>query len=227
MAQYIGRFTSDIRGKCGGLVFTRNKQGTAFRSLARPTGGNTPARRQQGARLHLATAYWRGFHANRILAWNTLAGQQPVTNNIGQTTARSGFQLFVSAQITASLLGTTAPFDPPHWPPVIPIATSITGNIASHICTISIVNSQGTLPSGYVSISKKLNGFTIGLARIGRLKYMAGASASATIVISAPYLAHFGLPLIAGAYYVRYTPCDPASYIPGPAITVETFISGI
>jgi len=120
--RYIGILSSDARGKLGGVVFTRGRNGTNMKAHA--VGINPRSQNQQLQRSRLAQAIvaWKLLTPTEQASWIALAIQYTWTNSLAQVYSPTGMQLFTQAWIGSNNAGTsfsnTAPLTPPIINPV-------------------------------------------------------------------------------------------------------------
>jgi hypothetical protein len=150
--RYIGTISSDARGKLGGLVFTRARNGTNVLAKRVPLNPSTPQQQQQRLTVAAATASWRNLTGTEQASWVNLALQYTFTNSLAQSYSPTGFQLFCQAWIGSNNAGTSFSTTAPLTPPVITVATSIELAIVAGALVASFY-SVSTPFSGYLSFS--------------------------------------------------------------------------
>jgi hypothetical protein len=95
MAKYTGLLTSDMRGKIGGIAWSKNKSGNFARRTNVPS--DPKSSRQMHGRLSMAfvAQNWRGISRADMTTWNHLATLYPRVDKLGKTFYLSGFSLFM------------------------------------------------------------------------------------------------------------------------------------
>ena len=94
MAKYIGLLSSDMRGKTGGLVFSRGRSGTVLRKKAGQVQPATSLQLYQRGLFAQASQAWQQLAPNQIALWNKQAALLERTNSLGEVSTLSGFQLW-------------------------------------------------------------------------------------------------------------------------------------
>lgn len=85
---------ADIRGKIGGTVFQRNKNGAFARTLHKPINSNTVYDQYWKANVSFYSKLWRQLTDEDRSSWAVAAIQFPQTNRVGDTVFLSGYQLY-------------------------------------------------------------------------------------------------------------------------------------
>lgn len=139
MAKYIGTLTSDARGKVGGIVLTRARNGTNLKAHAVPR--NTATQRQNDQQTTMAASLfaWRQLTDTEQVSWGAIATVQTWRNSLAQTFVPTGLQLWTQAFSNASYLGTVPPNTAAGSPSSVePItAVTITGDTSGYILEVA------------------------------------------------------------------------------------------
>lgn len=112
----FGAGISEMRGKEGGVIYSRNAYGSYIKSKVSPVNPQTNKQQvQRGLMGNLAKA-WATLSAPNRAAWENLGAQTTRVNRFGDTTNYTGFSLFMRLNRNLSICGeaaiTTAPVAP-------------------------------------------------------------------------------------------------------------------
>jgi len=91
----FGAIVTDGRGKLGGHVLTKNRQGAAMRTKSSPVQRRTNSQQASKNRFTTLTQAWRVLTEAQRLAWNSAAPDYIQTNIFGDTYAPTGKNLFM------------------------------------------------------------------------------------------------------------------------------------
>lgn len=126
MAKFIpGPTVSEVRGKVGGVVYTRNRYGAIMRTFVKPTVSTTEYATNAKARLSAATQAWQGLSASEKLSWGEYAAGNPVMGALGEQQILTGHVAYVGIRTRMALAGVALLTDPPVGTPPMPL-TSLT-----------------------------------------------------------------------------------------------------
>lgn len=100
-----GALVAEIRGKEGGMVFSRNKGGAYVKVKVTPTNPQTIYQQNQRGQLGAISQAWRALTQAQRDAWGVFAAGAPVTNIFGDQTFLSGFGAFCKTNRNLRLLG--------------------------------------------------------------------------------------------------------------------------
>ena len=103
-----GSIVSDIRGKVGSEIYSRNRGGAYVKAYAAPVQPDTPLQTGQRARITAAVNAWQGLSDHERMLWNNLANDPATQDVIELKGKRSGYNLFVARRINLALIGATA-----------------------------------------------------------------------------------------------------------------------
>ena len=110
---------TDARGKLGGHVFTKARNGATVRTKVTPTNPRTIAQSLARSIFGTVSAAWRGLNEAERSAWNAAVGDFSRTNIFGDNYNPSGKNLFV--QLNCNLLNVGMPvIDTPPSPSGLP-----------------------------------------------------------------------------------------------------------
>lgn len=124
---FSGIGVTDIRGKVGGNVFSKNKGGAFIRNRVVGTNPGTSAQISHRAKVSLLSSQWRSLTDGQRTSWIGAAasGDWDRTDSLGNTYQMTGQQLFVSLNVWFLEFGSTR--DTPPTPLTIP--TAVAGGI--------------------------------------------------------------------------------------------------
>lgn len=110
----------DGRGKLGGHVLTKNRQGAAARTKVTPINRRTTSQQNQRSAFTSDSQAWRGLTPSQRDAWNNAAPDFVKTNIFGDTYAPTGKNLHMLINENLRLVGVAVVTSPP-------VATAPTG----------------------------------------------------------------------------------------------------
>lgn len=105
--------SEDVRGKVGGIVFSRSKQGPTVRLRVNPSQPQTADQMLVRGYLATASAAWASLTTQQRDSWDTYAGLHPVSNVFGETTYLSGHQYYCRCACILLALGKSVPTTAP------------------------------------------------------------------------------------------------------------------
>jgi hypothetical protein len=96
---------SNMTGRIGGVVASRNTYGGYFRRLVRPVNRNTTGQQAQRAAFAAVSQLWRSQSKASQNAWILAAPQHQVPNSIGGTLTLTGQALFMRMNTLRQRIG--------------------------------------------------------------------------------------------------------------------------
>jgi hypothetical protein len=115
----LSALASDIKGKAGGSVFSKNSGGTYFRN--NPSGGGRKTEnwaKSKAALSHISTL-WRNLTQSERDAWNASNTNFPTVNAFGEPRTPSGYEVFM--KLNTTLVNLNLPFQElPPSPRILP-----------------------------------------------------------------------------------------------------------
>lgn len=158
MAKYIGLLTSDVRGKLGGVTFSRARGATTLSAKALQSGSRSQAQRDNSQGFVAALPAWRALTAANRLTWTNLAATLTWTNSLGTTWTPTGLQLWTQCYVNASYFGYTppsiAPLSAPLPPPIVGCALVVSPPSARLEPSWALGVSAGPF---YAAVSRPIN----------------------------------------------------------------------
>ena len=133
-----GVAVSQMSGRVGGTIFSRNRGGAYMRNGSIPSTVTTPAAESIKAITASMSQAWAGLGQATREQWVEWATQNPVINRLGQSRTLSGHQAFV--QLNARLLygGFSAqPAPPVGFAPAPFVPGAVTLTVATTTATIA------------------------------------------------------------------------------------------
>lgn len=218
---------ADARGKIGGAVASRNRNGNYFRAKTSPVNPNTI---YQSAAKATFTAYsqgWRGLTAAQQNSWNAAVIDFQKSNVFGDKVSLTGAQLYNRLNINIDLLAGTPITVPPAPGSVTAIDSIAVDPDVSDATIVNTISPASPATQNYevwatppVSAGKRF--IKNQLRFIGLINNAAGT----TNDITAIYEARFGTSWkVAGkVFYVGYKPVVTLSGIDGQMLTVRALV---
>lgn len=214
--RYIGTISSDARGKLGGMVATRARNGTNFKAHAAPVNPRSVYQQFQRSLIANGISAWKALTQLQQGTWSVLAAQYAYTNSLAQVYAPTGMQLWVQAYVNHSLAGTLLPTTAPASPPVF--YSSDGCNLVNTAGTLTILLGYvfGVYP-GYASYSLSAVLSTgVTYTKQQRRRPMGSWAGTGPVDITSSWAGAYGpLPPVGSNISVRITSIDYASSISG------------
>lgn len=133
-----GVAVSQVSGRVGGTIFSRNRGGAYLRNGSIPVTVTTPYAQLIKGATAAASQAWAGEAADTREQWKEWATQNPVINRLGQSRTLSGHQAYV--QLNARLLyaGFSAITSPPVGAAPAPFVPAVvTAEAGPSVCTVA------------------------------------------------------------------------------------------
>ena len=101
----LSALATDIKGKAGGSVFSRNSGGLYFRN--NPSGGGRKSPKWDAARARFSSlaSSWKNLSNSQKLTWNSAVDNFNTTNAFGENRVPSGYELFMRLNAPLKNLG--------------------------------------------------------------------------------------------------------------------------
>lgn len=132
----FGAGVSEMRGKEGGVIYSRNRYGAYMKTKISPTNPQTSPQQTQRALMGNLAQLWKTLASGEKAAWENLGAQTSRVNRFGDQTDYAGFGIFMRLNRNLSIIGesalTVAPVPPtfPELSLVSVVATVSTTTIA-------------------------------------------------------------------------------------------------
>ena len=214
--RYIGTLSSDARGKLGGVVFTRGRNGTNMKAHAVPVNPRTPAQQGQRSAIAAAVNAWKALTSSNQTTWNALAPLYTYLNSLAQPYAPTGLQLWTQAYSNATWFGTAPPSNAPSAKPVF-----------SSIDDAEVTNSGSSLVISAYALSLPYAGGwrvsssfvlppTVNYVKGIRRAPLGGSTSAYSVDVTHLWNLLYGaLPPVGSNLAVRFNSFDPSSFISG------------
>jgi hypothetical protein len=222
VAKYIGTLTSDARGKLGGVVLTKARNGTNLKAHSVPVNARSLYQQANRSTIAQSNSAWRALTSANQTTWKLLAAQYVYTNSLGQPYIPSAQQLYAQAHYGATQCGgvvpAAAPISPPAVPPVTGVLLIVGGGFLQYTLTTGGVAYNGAF---YIAASNPVPN-SINYTTTIRRRPMGGKLTGNFLFCQDAYLAAWGaLPPTNSFVATRIVPCDPTYFISGtPLVTV-------
>lgn len=101
----FGMMMTDARGKLGGQVFTKARNGSTVRTKVTPSNPRSAAQQKARGLLASLSRQWSNLTEAQRLAWNNAVGSYPKTNIFGDNYLTTGKSLFIGVNTNISNVG--------------------------------------------------------------------------------------------------------------------------
>ena len=221
-----GMMVTDGRGKLGGHVLTKNRQGAAVRTKSSPVQRRSNSQQLMKSRFTYLSQLWRNLTQTQNAAWNAAAPDYIQTNIFGDQYAPTGKNLFMLLNQNILLGGGTVIYDPvlPVGPAALTTFTIATNSTIAQSLTFgpSPVPADNAL---IIEATRPLSSgkFTAGTA----FRKIAVIAAAATTPFNAfaSYVAVFGTPITDKQIFYRATPVNITTGIKGIPLQAHSLTS--
>jgi hypothetical protein len=149
MAKVIfGPGISDLRGRCGSVVYYRNRQGPVMRTWKAPVQPNSPQQQMMQAwQKTTGEAWWATLTQPQRDGWAARAKSVFRVNTIGQRHTITPCSLFIRRNMLATIAGGSPILDAPD--DINPVGPGLCTLAASSSTQIITLTPTVSLPSGY------------------------------------------------------------------------------
>ena len=215
---FSGAGITEIRGKAGGSVFSRNASGAFWRNRVNPVNPQTSRQLAVRSGFTSISTQWRDLTNAERQAWSDFAPTMPFQDALGQSKIYTGNQLFM--KLNQSLTQAS---------PATPLLTSPPSPVTSPVLAVSLLEfgvdgtdltavftiSPATVPAGFVMRVFASPGLSAGIMRpqasLFRLVSTSPTIATGVANIAPDYEALYGLPSEGSKVYVRVVLVSSAS----------------
>jgi hypothetical protein len=220
MAKYIGLLTSDARGKLGGVVLTRGRNGTNLKAKGIPINSQTVPQQQSRYRLAASANSWRALTAANRTTWAVLATQYLWLNVLAQSYSPTGQQLYAQAYMNARVFGEYPPATAPGTKPTVGVITSVQLVSSTGFMEWLASGSGGSYFGAWIIYASAPIAPTINYANSVPRRMIYYTATSNTINTSTQYPAIYGsIPPVFSNFAFKAVPLDYASFISGTPLT--------
>lgn len=119
----FGAGISEMRGKEGGVVYSRNAFGSYIKTKVSPVNPQTALQQAQRSLMGNLAQAWVSLSSGQKAAWDNLGSQVTRINRFGDSTTYTGFSLFMRLNRNLSVIGQSAITTAPTLP-TIPVLTA-------------------------------------------------------------------------------------------------------
>lgn len=132
----FGAGVSEMRGKEGGVIYSRNAYGSYIKTKVSPVNPQSTFQQNNRSSMGNLAQSWNALTAGQKSAWNTLGDQVTRTNRFGDQTTYTGFNLYMRLNRNLAVIGQSAISTAP-TPPELPVLTAgtLTATVAGTVLT--------------------------------------------------------------------------------------------
>lgn len=199
-----GALLVDGRGKVGGHVLTKNRQGAAMRTKVTPANPQTNAQVNQRNSLSAFSQAWRDLTAAQRLAWESAAQDVNRQNIFGDSYNPTGKNLYTLTNINLALAGQGAIDDPPAPEAAANLTALAFASNTNAAQTISFAPTP--VPADNTLIVEGTRPLSAGVTVPGKqFRKFTSAAAAATSPLNsfAAYQTKFGTPVTGKKIFIR------------------------
>lgn len=197
----FGAGISEMRGKEGGVIYSRNAAGAYIKAKVSPVNPQTSFQNTQRSLMGNLSQAWAGLTGSQKDAWDNLGAQVTRINRFGDSMTYTGFSLFVRLNRNANLCGTALITAAPSIdsPPVLELGTV---TIAKTGPVFTVAFTPDPVPAGYKLAFYATNNIITGrrfVKNFYRLVLVYPAATASGADFETDWHARFNNPLIEGA----------------------------
>jgi len=224
MAKYIGLMTTDMRGKVGGQVASKNRNGTYFRAKVAPVQPRTTYQLAVRQTFTSASQAWRGLSSAIVASWNSIAASYLRSNSLGIKSNLTGAQLFNKLSINLTNINPSAGFTAASPSNPVAVAPCAIESCSATPTTFVVVGQQAAVPAATSLFVYATKGVSAGKSFFGPKQYRLITVLAAAVPLTAEsiftaYNARFGAPVNGQKIGVKFVPVNTASGWEGQAST--------
>ena len=196
----FGAGVSEMRGKEGGVIYSRNAYGSYMKAKVSPVNPQSSAQMAQRSLMGTAAQDWSGLSAADKASWNNLGEQVTRVNVFGDTTYYTGFSLYMKLNRNIVLAGGTAIDEAPTIDvPDTPVITNLVCARGTPVITLAFTP---TVPAGTAMFFYATNNILTGRSYVKnfyRLVSVVAAAQTSPQEMYTAWLAYFGNLLVQDA----------------------------
>ena len=226
----FGAGVSEIRGKEGGVIYSRNAYGAYMKTKVTPVNPQTQHQLDQRTLMGNLSQAWAGLATADKASWENLGAQVTRVNRFGDTTYYTGFGIFMKLNRMVVLAGGTANDTAPavDSPPILEI-TNLTAD--SGVPSATMVYTPTPVPTGYAILVYATNNILTGRSFVKNFYRFIMLEAAAETSPAAYYGAwntYFSNLLVEGAtIFVRARIVHVASGFSGVPVTASVVVTNV
>ena len=147
----FGAGVSEMRGKEGGVIYSRNAYGSYIKAKVSPVNPQSIRQQEERSLMGTLSQLWSTLSSAKVDSWDNLGAQVTRVNRFGDSTNYTGFSLFMRLNRNLNMCGLSAITDAP-VPPTLP--EFVLGALQVNATTPAIsIAFTPTIPSGmYLAI---------------------------------------------------------------------------
>lgn len=223
---------TNLSGKAGGSVFSRNRGGNYVKNFVVPVNSSTSAQEQVRADFAYFSAKWRLLTEAQRESWRQAKIDFPRTNVFGDTITLSGFNLYISLNQNLRTIGGTeisnAPA-PAGVTPVDSISNLVFTGGATPVAGFKI-NFQALVGTTSSFVVESTVGTSTGKKNLSNLfkiieTQVQGATTPATVNCLGSYTAKFGTPQVGSKVGIRVKAINQTTGEAGAYISAQTIVN--
>lgn len=230
----FGAFITDVRGKVGGTIFSKNKSGAYAKNRVVPSNPRTGAQQSVRGFFGSLSTQWRNLTQNQREAWSELAGTLSFQNKVGDAVKISGIALFQKLNGNLNTLGVPALTTPVALEGVTAIAiedftmesdgSAVTTAMQVVAVSDPIANTQFAV-FATKGLSPGISNFNNQLRLIGTFPSIADINLPDSIATD--YLDKYGLPLIGNRVGIQILPVNSITGESGVPVQFDTLVTAV
>lgn len=225
---------TEMRGKAGGNIFTRNANGSYMKKNTKPTNPDTALQQASRAIFSQVAQAWRELTDEQRQAWIEAAPNFPYTNRAGDTAYYTGQQFFMKLNSSRLQLN---PTDPILTTPPSPVSLdaiyaledlNMTYDESSSVLVMATtINNLSGLPAGQSAMVYVTGVVSPGVMRPKKFIRLGAITptVSGEVNFGALYEARLGVPADGGKIFVKMETVDDASGITIPGTMYATSVT--
>jgi len=216
MKAKFGAIVVDGRGKLGGHVMTKNRQGAAMRTKVTPI--NRRSNTQQNARSSFTNLSqdWRDLSQAQRDSWNSAAGDFKKTNIFGDSYSPTGKNLYAIVNSNLLAVGSATVTTPPTATSPVAITSFAVGTNTAIAQTVTFAPSPVGANNAWILEATRPLSAGVGAAGAQYRKIAVIDAAETTPYDSfSDYTVVFGTPVAGKKIFFRVTPIQKVSGVKG------------
>lgn len=191
----FGAFLTDMRGKVGGTIFSRNKGGAYTKNKVTPLNPQTHGQQVQRQRLSAFAQAWRELTDAQRTGWNEGAGDFPLVNVFGDTYTLAGNMLYNQLNLNLAKIGAPAISEIP-----VPEGVGEVSLDSALVTALTLdVQMSKSIPVGQSGVFRTSTGFSAGISnfknKLRQQEVVTSVFTDAGSILSA-YEDKFGTPVV-------------------------------
>jgi len=221
-----GALVTDGRGKIGGHVMTKNRQGAAMRTKVTPINRRSNTQQNTRSTFTGLSQAWRALTASQRSAWNSAAPDYKKSNIFGDSYAPTGKNLYMLINANILLGGGTEVSDVPASTPPNALTSFSVASLTSAAFTLAFGASP--LAADNAVIIECTRPLSAGVDSAGaayrKVTTLAPAATTPANIFTA-YSNVFGAPVADKKVFVRATPVDNTTGVRATPLQASAIVS--